>query len=120
MGEMNPHQPPDRGDGAGGWPTPQRLLSIARINASSPSAPALAKGACAPTESGTSASPLMAHSPPSRRSSPLQRLPLGECPVDQLLRTRGRVRLRIIVDIGEFYANQQRDHRRALREFCDG
>src|SRR5664279_2670150 len=45
--------------------------------------------------------------PRYRRSSPLERLPLGECPVDQLLRTRGRVRLRIIVDLGEFYANQQ-------------
>src|SRR5664280_3678795 len=32
-------QPPDRGDGGGGWPTPQWPLRITRINASSPSAP---------------------------------------------------------------------------------
>ena len=40
-------QPPDRGDGGGGWPTPQWLLRIARINDSCPAAPAFAKVACA-------------------------------------------------------------------------
>jgi hypothetical protein len=54
------------------------------------------------------------------RSSPLQRLAISECPLGQLLRTRERVRLPMIIDYEEFYANQQRDHQSGLREFRGG
>jgi hypothetical protein len=44
--QLNAEEPPDRRDGDGGWPTPQWLLRIARINASCPSALAIAEVAC--------------------------------------------------------------------------
>src|SRR5664280_2882951 len=43
-------QPPDRGDGGGAWPMPQRPLRIARINASSPSAPPPPRAAHVPDQ----------------------------------------------------------------------
>jgi hypothetical protein len=54
------------------------------------------------------------------RSSPLHRLAISGCPLGQLLRTREHVRLPMIIDYEEFYANQQRDHRSGLREYGEG
>ena len=51
----------------------------------------------------------------------LDSLPLEDCPLGQLLRTRERARLRIIVEHEESsIANQQRDHRSGLRQFREG